>query len=59
MKMRYWKYRKNPNSNVANIAIAISAGSFFPSLTKSVNNDFHSSFAVMFVAGLLSCILWD
>lgn len=59
MKMQYWKYRNNPNSNVANIAKAISAGSFFQSLTKSVNHDFHSSFAVMFVAGLLFIILWD
>lgn len=56
MKMRYWKYRKNPNSNVANIAKAISVGSFFRSLTKSVNHDFHSSFAVMSSACLLSCI---
>lgn len=58
-KKRYWKYRNNPNSNVANIALAISTGSFFQSLTNPVNNDFHSSFAVMFVAGLLVCILWD
>lgn len=49
MKMRYWKYRKNPNSNIANIAKAISVGSFFQSLTNPVNNDFHSSFAVMFM----------
>lgn len=59
MKMRYWKYRKNPNSNVVNIAKAISVGSFFQSLTNPVNNDFHSSFAVMFICWFAFIILWD